>query len=863
LTVLDQYRPLPDISASATPDLAPKPADAATLNRNVQIQNTYAIIAQPVLRPEYIRKHKSGLWPRIGVEMLARHLACTLIVVGLASGTLPSYGQQSDQGDHQTAGLEEVVVTARRVEENIQRVPISVSVVPKEILEQKPYFDVEDFSRMAVGLTAVAAINSRDEAFFNIRGQMFGVVNYFNEVPITNPTPTAIGDQNGSYSGMALDSASVQVLRGPQGTLFGRNATGGAVLFESARPSNEFEAYAQAGTGNYSLQSYEAMLNVPIVSDKLALRVVGDATYRDGFTTNIFSGKKMDDINSWNLRGSLLFTPIEGLENRLVAQVDRSHDNGSANQLDFVPTASVFTALAPALGLNLQQLIAQNLANGPRIVNISVPTGQYLHHLNDQTFISNTTSYSFSSAFTLKNIFGYYESESISDQNFSGTLIPFFSGLVAPGIPASRRNQYSDELQLRFKFFDGRLDGVIGNFYGLNHQNSGTTLNCTAFFTPTASCTSQSDAISPQDKQTSEAVFTQETLDLSDWVLKGLKVTAGYRQTQDKVSSGATSLYSGGPGFSLVQAACNPGTVGPNCISYTPLSAGFNVGTYNFDIDYQITSEIMAYVTTRHGYRPGGFNSAQAQTTPFRTFKPEKVTDYEAGLKSEFKVGEVPFRVNVAVYTGNYSDVQQNTTVDLSVYNGLPPNTQLGNVTQNAAKATVRGVELEALAKPLTGLTLSARANYIDAKYKDFTIIIQQPGIPLQPYDASGQSFPNTPAHTYGFTADYEFPVPDRIGIVSVHGDWYWQSHTQGAEGGTLFEPWAAIDAWSATNFGINWRKIMHSALDASVFINNAFDQVHVIDVEAPAVIAYRSAVFDEPRTYGIRFRYSFGKLAP
>jgi iron complex outermembrane receptor protein len=756
----------------------------------------------------------------------------------------------------------EVTVTARRVSENLERVPVAATVVDPALINTTPYFDVEDFTKLAVGLTATAGINSRNQAYFNIRGQMFGVVNYFDEVPITNPAPTAIGSQEASYSGITLDSAGVQVLRGPQGTLFGRNATGGAVLFQSQAPSNDFDASVEAGTGNYSLQDYQAMLNVPIIPDKLSVRLVADRTLRSGFTLNTFDNSTMDNLSSWDARASVLFTPIESLSNQLVFQTGKLASNGTGFQLVYVPPASVFRAVAPLFGLNVDSIVAQNLAGGPRVVDLSVPTGQSLQIGNTQKILVNTTKFEPNNSFTIKNIFGYYEITGISMQNFSGSTIPFYSGLLLAGEPATKRDQYTDELQLQYNVLDGKLQGVIGAFYGLNHESVAESGGCTAFFTPVPTCTVYEQAVGPEPKQTSKAGFTQATLDLSEWVLKGLKLTAGYRRTEDEVFSGAAVSFMGGPNFSLVQTACAAGTTGTNCLLYAPQTASFGVNTYNFDLTYQISDGTFTYITTRHGYRPGGFNSATAANTPFATFQPEYVTDYEIGLKSDFHLGTVPVRTNIAVYTGNYSNLQQNTTVDLSVYNGLPPNSQLGNVTQNAAKSTVRGVELEVIGKPVAALTLSGRINYIDAHYKDFVEIIQQPGVPLQPTDASAQIFPNTPQHTYGLTFDYDLPIPERIGSFSVGGNYYWQGKTEGAEGDTLFSPWAKVGAWSSTDFHAVWHNAMAAPLDVTLFLENAFNQVHVIDVEAPAVIAYRTNVYNSPRMYGVKFKYRFGKSA-
>jgi iron complex outermembrane receptor protein len=271
---------------------------------------------------------------------------------------------------------------------------------------------------------------------------------------------------------------------------------------------------------------------------------------------------------------------------------------------------------------------------------------------------------------------------------------------------------------------------------------------------------------------------------------------------------------------------------------------------------------LMLYLASRNGYRPGGFNSVTAQSTPFKSFKPEYVTDYEMGAKGDFDPFGIKTRANVALYYGKYKDIQVNTTVDLSVYTGSPT-AQYGNVEQNAARATIQGIETELSIQPAAPLLISLYSTYINARYDSFTEIIQQPGIPLVPVDVSKQSFPNTPKWTSSLSFGLELPLPREYGRLTVDGTFYWQFRSEGAAGGTYFEPWAKIDAWSNTTFGVTWREVMASRLNATFFMNNAFDQTHVVDVEAAAILAVRTALYNTPRMYGVKLSYQFGSAAP
>jgi iron complex outermembrane receptor protein len=790
------------------------------------------------------------LLKRTVVRMALALLPCT---ISLADDRL-------DTGNtDESFGIQTITVTARRIEENIQRVPIAVTVVSGTVLQDNGVFTTESFGQLAPGLTVTQAYGTRDLAYFNIRGQLFGVVNYFDEVPITNPQPGSIKPQASLYSPLTVDAANAQVLRGPQGTLFGRNATGGTVLFSPNIPVNDFSADAAASYGNFNYQQYQGILNLPLLGDRAIVRLVIDRTSRDGFTRNLFDGSELDDVDTNTFRGSVLVRPFDGLQSRFLFQHVHSSEAGSGSQLEFADPKSPFSTFGPVFtGIPTSTMVAAELANGPREVTIFHPPGQPLSNKDDESFFSNVTTYTASPAVAIKNIFGYYAYSDSHLANWSYSLIPFLNNLTPPGLVYAESNkQYTEEPQLQFNLWHDTLHGVLGAFYSLNQPN-GYSANYTAFLSTKPTGTITADDITPVGKQTSVAGFAQGTLDLSEWTISGLKLTGGFRVTRDDIKSGAASSVRGSPGYSYATTACGPGGVGPNCVTYTPLEAAYTARTYTVDLDYQVDPALLVYVGTRKGYRPGGFNSAIAQLTPFKSYKPEYMTDYEFGAKSDLELLGMKTRADIALYYGHYRDIQVNTTVDLSVYTGSAA-AQYGSVEQNAAKATIRGMEAELTVQPLERWTVSLYTSYIDAHYDSFTEIIQQPGIPLVPVDVSKEPFPNTPKWTSSLSFGFQLPVPEQYGQVTLTGMHYWQAHSEGAAGGTYFEPWAAIGAWSNTNFGLGWHDIMLTRLDATLFLNNAFDQTHITDVEAAAVLADRTALYSAPRMYGVKLAYRFG----
>src|SRR6185437_13510493 len=214
----------------------------------------------------------------------------------------------------------------------------------------------------------ISSQQSRDEQVFYLRGQRPngaqggspGVITYFADVPFFASGP-----------GIYFDLDNLQVLRGPQGTLFGRNTTGGAVLFDPKRPTNSFEGYAQLTLGSYNWHEFEGALNVPIIADKLLLRVAGDYDERDGFTHDVTTGQYLDNRNYWSGRVGLTWRPTDDFENYLVYDTLYSHTNGTGIVLEAVNTApgspltGIFGPTAGPAAMALQQSL------GPRAVATS------------------------------------------------------------------------------------------------------------------------------------------------------------------------------------------------------------------------------------------------------------------------------------------------------------------------------------------------------------------------------------------------------------------------------------------------------------------------------------------------------------
>jgi iron complex outermembrane receptor protein len=264
---------------------------------------------------------------------------------------------ESADSSASVASLEEVTVTARRRAENLQVVPIAVNVLSGDTIRDQQIVSTLDLTHFVPGLAAGKITPSRNSIVFSMRGQTQiagnggpGVVAYFAEVP------TQIAG-----SGYMFDLENVQVLKGPQGTLFGRNTTGGAILLQPQRPTKDLDGFVDVSFGDYDLRRVSAAINIPVIADTLLVRIAVDNNSRTGFTHDVSSGMDVDDRNYTAARVGITFRPTEALENYLLLDTYRSDTHGTGQVLTDINPAGAALKTFPGLA---QALIDQR-ARGP------------------------------------------------------------------------------------------------------------------------------------------------------------------------------------------------------------------------------------------------------------------------------------------------------------------------------------------------------------------------------------------------------------------------------------------------------------------------------------------------------------------
>lgn len=711
--------------------------------------------------------------------------------------------------------LGDIVVTARRRAENLQDVPLAVTAFSPVALEQKRITDRTSLADNTPSLFTISGGYPRELAFFALRGQgpafgsTPGVVNYFAEVP----NPVNIDGRVGSY----YDLANVQVLAGPQGTLFGKNATGGNILFEPMKPQDRFEGYVRAEYGNYNDRRIEGALNVPIVPDKILLRVAGEVGRRDGYTIDTgpnFTDKDYDNLSYESFRLGLTLRPTDGVELYTMVRYYNSSNNGGGTVLD-----AINPALAPTIGLFLPSVatqVADQQARGPRSVAYDLDQfskTSYWQAINQATI-------DLTDELKLRNIISYSEFRSQYGYDYDATVLPI-AGQSSRNMPTTAPNFFTEELQLQGTAFNRAVTFSVGGYLDRQtwHDPAGiqqfTSFPIGVLIPPVSALFTQTSH--------SEAVFGQATVDLGRLTpaLTGLSVTGGLRYTWEHSYSSQT-------------------IVAPPAVSGT---ADSRYPSYTATIDYDFSNGVHAYVTARDAYKSGGVNGPVPEDSNLRVFPPERLSDIEIGLKSQFSIGTVKVRANVAAYRGIYANIQRTTP---ELIDGLTL-----NVTRSAAKGKIQGVEFNGAIVPVRGLTINGSYSYIDAKYTAVT-------------DASagailnGSPFPYTPKHKYSVGGTYETAVGD-IGQLALSANYVHQSEVSTAQTNASFYNY--LPGYGLLNASIDLRNVGGRPLDIGVFASNLTKRAVPVGVmDQYAALGFVALTYSEPRMYGLRIGYRFGK---
>jgi iron complex outermembrane receptor protein len=790
-------------------------------------------------------------------------------MAGLALGTVGSLciAADGDSGVGDTsAALQEVIVTARRQDEDLQKVPVAVAVLSASALREQHVTNEQELQTAVPGLLSVAS-TSTNQLAFSIRGQALDAYSF------TSPTVLTYFDEfqtGGNTATTFFDLQSVQVLKGPQGTLFGRNATGGAILYTSTQPGRELEGYFNYTAGNFNEQKLEGAVTIPL-APWASVRFAVEDEHRDGYEQNLYLNVDEGSIDNRNFRGTLLLTPLDALQNTTTVQYGRQGGDSGALKIvsanvNCPPSPSCIAAELYPAGVPTGGAYPAKLASYNGLLNFIAMEGKqpYWNVWNDSDDghdaqlkeVVNKTTYTLNDELLIKNIVGY--NQVVSRDRIDADGSPFQILTIGPEGILYSTEQYSEELQLTGTAIAKRLTYLVGGYYDRDIEGENELLNI--------GCGSVAFPVTPdnpsgcevpgagfrynfENDEESRALFGQATYELID----NLRATAGYRETWEDIS--LRYVDDGSVPEDAHQLAGVP----------LPPTLSEREPSWTLGLDYQLTPETLLYVAQRGGFRAGGFNgtsTVQTSTgaTNIDSFKPEIARDLELGVKYAGRLGDFPVRINADVYEERVRDAQRVVYAGFALY------------TVNADRTQVDGFELSALIDLTSWMQAGLDYAYTDARYTDGTThfaqldaitgAIDNRTVILGPYG-------DAPRNTGSLYLRVAHDLPNSLGQVVVRQDVYSQSYfytTNFAasvnvppDGFGPLDPNTKIGGYTLLNARIEWNNIAGSRLHVAGYVRNVLNKKYEAGgLGLGAVAGIDSVILGTPRMAALEVGLKF-----
>ncbi|HEY5724229.1 MAG TPA: TonB-dependent receptor [Allosphingosinicella sp.] len=772
-----------------------------------------------------------------------------------AQDTAPDAGSEAPEAAAQESG--DIVVTARRREESLQETPIAISAFSAEVLEDRQIQQTQDLERITPSLQ------------FKPAGQLSGntaaAVVFIRGVGQVDPT-AAVDPGVGIYIdevyvGRSVggtiefgDIAGVEVLRGPQGTLFGRNTIGGAILVRTREPEiGDFSGRARFRVGTDNLYEGFAALNLPI-GDTAAARVSGGFRKRNGYVIRAFDGLDLGDDDLLTFNAAFLWKPAQRFSLSLRADFTRRDENGAPftfagiNENAPVPAIVSVAAGCPGARIPFAPIAPGDprfgapsvpLINDPRCANDFQAKGDFVNggtaavtSTSEVWGLSATGRFDLSDALTFKSITAYRSTESRGIRDADNT--PFVIITTDVGNDSA---QFSQEVQLQYD--RGRVNGIVGAYYF--DEDTDERASIPLAFPPSPPLIASLLAGGPGSRDLqinyletrSWAVFGQASVEPVD----GLELTGGLRYTKDRKTFQGTvfnlfpaTLPDPSP---LPTLATSQG--GPLFILNTPFQDTFSALTGSASIRYEFNNWLNGYASYSRSFKSGGFNTRYNAPPPGNLpvpFAQETVDSYEIGAKMEF--GRA--RLNLAAFQADYSDIQ------LIFRQGVVP------LLFNAGKARIRGFEAEASYRPFGGLSFDGSISLLD---DDLLSITPVPGATATV--APGDDLPFTPSFQGNFSVGYEFALNDRLTLTPRFNGSYTSRITfitgsiPDIEQDGHFVGGASVEL----DIGKRW------SVTAGVI--NLFDERYLVQGNASlATLGYAERIFARPRNWYLQLAAQF-----
>lgn len=838
-----------------------------------------------------------------------------------AAYSMPVLAQDSAS---EIASGNDIVVTARRVEERLQDVPISISVLDSNSIANNNITSAKDITTYTPGLVMQGRYGN-DNVAFTIRGfsqeqrTTATVGTYFADVVMPRGSGASQGG-DGAGPGQLWDLENIQVLKGPQGTLQGRNSTGGAVLLVPRKPTDRLEGFVEGTLGDYDLMRVQAVANIPVM-DTLRIRFGVDRNKRDGYLKNVGNlgtGKYGDDMGStdyWALRFSAVMDLSPDVENyTIVSYVDSQ----ATPSIPKIVTAYANPAAPGAFGtpcsagtsLQCDQFNREAGHGRWAVSNSMADTASTMETWQ----VINTTKWQVNDNLTIKNIFSYAELRSVNNMDLFGGYwlidgTPFgterpdqvqtFAYTHAEPVSGLTNAQSTmvEELQFQGNSSDGRLTWQ-GGFYLESSDPLGFSGVQTSIFTPctdinTFDCrpagsgpgiAGQGSFSVSRTEFDSRAIYGQASYD----ILQNVTFTAGLRYTWDKMKSFIQNetWRVRPPGQTKSVVCTNP--TAPDFGGVFPVEQRFEIcrqtlkqsteaPTWLVGLDYKPIDDALLYAKWSRGYRQGGLTIFGAD--PIQPYEEEKVDTYEAGAKVSWR-GSVPGNFNVSAYYNDFSDqqLQAGVSCDAALPNYQGP---CGPTTAivNAGKSELYGFEAELGISPFEGFRLNAAYAYLHTKITEIPtgadiLASLPPGTLFNSFNLPRDGDPLNFAmpHKVNVSASYTLPLSPNVGEITFGGTYVYQSSYRAvadacravpslpcAQDGDIGFGNGIIPSAQLVNLNVNWNRIFDSPVDAAFFMTNVFNERIYTHINDNLTRGFVSAMLAEPQMFGFRLRYNFG----
>ena len=712
-------------------------------------------------------------------------------------------------------GLVVVVVTAQKRAEKLQSTPIAVTALTAKALADQNITTLADLSHAAPNLAISASgytapTNALPVVYIRGIGQQDpsiysdpGVPVYVDGVYVSRSAGGAID---------LPDIARVEVLRGPQGTLFGKNAVGGAINVITATPGKSPGTELWVTGGSYNLAEFRGVTNLAL-SDQLAVTGAIDFRKEDGFGRRLSSTGatlgRLGDQSHQSGRVKARWAPTEDLTIDLAADYTRYRDTATPGQGQVLaaPLANLWNAQVGS-------------HNGTPFTQAGAASGDYDNYsANPQPVqdtlagISGTVSYDFG-GMTLKSITAFREGHDVFSRDADSSAAVY--------LEANRdmhSQQYSQEVQLLGKLFDDKLEYFFGGYYLFDKSHQFDR----AFVLPGLAAAThnnvQDRSRSWDDRQntTSKAIFAQFTYHFSPEV----SLTAGLRSTEEKKDA---SVYVISPETAIVY------------VPTTNLSKRWSAATPRLAINYQATKDLLLYASASKGFKSGGFNGRPNNVASLTTFNPETVWSYEVGEKSEWFNHKL--RVNAALFRSDYSNIQLSRQI-------LDPVTsQVISDVSNVAAARINGAEGEIAIVPVRHLEFNFSAGYT---HNEYTRV--QPGAAV----AINSKIPYSPARTWTASVRYTFDLHD-AGKLDASANYAYRSSTYVTPINT------AVSLLPA--YGVLGARLVYTPAtgpwDVTLYGTNLQDKRYLTSIGDSAGVGLVYKVYGRPREVGLTLGLHF-----